>query len=241
MKLKTLFTLSLVICTVLSVTAQKRVQLDSQTTTTSYDFSDYDEIEVSGDFKVDLTVSGANESISLEANRNLMDYVEVTKEGRTLKFKLQGLWNYRGKMILNVDISTKGMVDTYRLSGDAVVNVINPIKSNSVKLSLKGDSVLSADVNADNLSLMAKSDSVLTLTGEVTTLEAKLSSDSLLKGKELTVANANLDLSGDSQAWVVATSTLSAVASGDSVLRYGGNPEVTRKVSTGDSEIYRMN
>ncbi len=241
MKRKIFVSLSLIICTVLAVSAQKRIQLDSETTTTTYDFSGYDTIEVSGDFKVDLTVDSSSNSFTLEANRNLMEYVDITQEGKTLKLDLKNLWNARGKMILDATISTTGMVDTYWLSGDAVVNVSNALKADAISLNLKGDSVLKADIDANDLNLQAKSDSAITLSGSVTTLDARLSSDSLLKGKELTISNADINLSGDSQAWIVATSSLSAVASGDSVLRYSGNPEVKKSVSTGDSEIYKVN
>lgn len=240
MKLTSFLSITLILCFSISMSAQQRLQLDSSTTTKSYNFSNYDTIEVSGDFDVDLNFSNGAESFELEANKNLMDYVEISQEGSTVRMKLKSFWNYKGKMILKVRMNTK-MVDTYLLSGDAIVNVNDPIKSNKVEMSLKGDSILKAEVEAEDLNIMSKSDSVLTLSGEVSSLNAKLSSDSILKGKDLTSENVKIDLSGDSQAWVNVTSTLSAMASGDSILRYGGNPDVKKSVTKSDSEIRRMN
>ncbi len=241
MKLKTSILSCLTLCLAIVVNAQERVHLNSKTTTTSYNFSNYDAFEVSGDFKVNLNFSNSEESISLEANNNIIDKVDIYKDGNTLKLKLKHNWNWKGRLILNVDISTKGMINTFKLSGDAVVKVNDAIRTNSLELMLKGDSILEAEIKTNELRLMAKSDSVVTLSGSVDKLEAHLSSDSLLKGKELTIENADLDLSGDSEAWIVVSETLSAVASGDSILRYAGNPNVKRSVATGDSEIHRMN
>ncbi len=170
-----------------------------------------------------------------------MDKVEIFKDGNTLRLNLKSNWNWKGKLILKVDISTKGMINDFKLSGDAVVRVNDPITSNSLSLMLKGDSIFEAEVKANELKLMAKSDSVVTLSGSVDNLDAQLSSDSILKGKELNTENAKLDLSGDSQARVNVSNSLIAAASGDSILRYGGNPDVKRSVTTGDSEIHRVN
>jgi len=241
MRLKSFIITGLVLCLTISVSAQKRLNLDSNTTTKTYSFSNYTALEVSGDFKINLNVSSSNEAIALEANSNLMDKIDIHKDGNTLVLKLKSMWNYRGNMILNVDINTKGMINDFALSGDAIVNVKNPITSNSVTLNLRGDSVLDANIKAKDVSLVAKSDSVVTLSGTIDTLDAKLSSDSLLKGKALTVNDVEINLSGDSQAWIIATSALSAHASGDSVLRYSGDPKVKVAISTGDSEIHRMN
>jgi hypothetical protein len=118
--------------------------------------------------------------------------------------------------------------------------VHDPINTNSLELYLKGDSVLDAKVKANELILMAKGDSIVSLSGSVGELNAQLASDSILNGKELSIVNADLYLSGDSQAWVDVSTSLSAVASGDSIVHYSGNPDVKRSSMTGDSEIHRM-
>jgi len=240
MKLKTLILSSLALCFSIITHAQERVHLNSKTTTTSYNFSDYSAIEVSGDFEISLNFSNSEESITLEANSNIMERVNIYKDGNTLMLKLKHNWNWNGKIILKVDISTKGMINNFKLSGDAVVRVHDPINTNSLELYLKGDSVLDAKVKANELILMAKGDSIVSLSGSVGELKALLASDSILKGKELSIENADLDLSGDSQAWINVSTSLSAVASGDSIVRYSGNPAVKRSSMTGDSEIHRM-
>ncbi len=141
MKLKTLILASLALCFSILSHAQERVNLNSKTTTTSYNFSGYDTIEVSGDFNINLNFSNSEESISLEANNNIMEKVEIFKDGSTLRLNLKHNWNWKGKLILNVDISTKGMINDFKLSGDAIVTVNDPITSNSLSLMLKGDSI----------------------------------------------------------------------------------------------------
>jgi len=243
MKLQSIILSVFLCCITFSLQAQNRLTLDSNTSTKSYDYSGYDAIAVSGDFKVNLTVGSSNESITVEANSNLMEHLDVYEDGNTLvlKFKRNWNWNFRGKMILNASISTRSMVSDYSLSGDAIVQVNNQIDANNVSMHLKGDSVLKANINAKALELMAKSDSYVTLNGTINSLDARLSSDSMLKGKELTVQDLEINLSGDSTAYVNVSESLIAEASGDSVLRYSGNPEVRRSKTTGDSDIRNVN
>lgn len=240
MKLSSIAISCLLFCTTVATTAQNRLNLSNTTVTKTFNFTDYTQLEVSGDFKVNLNFSNTSESITVEANSNLMDKVKVSKDGNTLHLKLESIWNIGGKMILNVNINSQRMIDHYQLSGDAVLTVNDPITANAVTLMLKGDSIMQAEVDAKSLKLMAKSDSIVKLSGTVENVDATLGSDSILKAENLIIAHTNINLSSDSQATINATTTLSAVASGDSILRYKGNPDVKKSIMTGDSEIHRM-
>jgi hypothetical protein len=214
----------------------QQVKLSSDTTTKSFDFSGYTKLNVTDDFNVNVTLSEGKEAITVKANSNLMDYVAVYKEGNTLFLKLKKNTWFKGKMILDVSISTK-MITDFAASGDAIVTLNTPLTTDTVHIDCKSDAVFNATINVDTLVLNAKSDAQIKLSGSAKTMKAHLKSDSEFKNIDFTIQDLTISLSGDSEAIVTVTNTLDATANGDSELRYAGNPSKVRQSSRGDSDI----
>ena len=235
MKSKSIIVCILTIFIGTHLTAQQ-VKLSSDTTTKSFDFSDYSKLDVASDFNVNLTLAAGEEAITVKANSNLMDYVAVYKEGNTLFLRLKKNTWFRGRMILDVDIST-AMITDFAASSDAIITLNTPLTTDTVRIDCKGDAIFKGTVTANNLSINGKSDAKITLSGAANTMTMNLKSDSEFVNKEFTVQNLTVTLSGDSKATLTVTDLLDATASGDSELRYAGNPSKVRQSSRGDSDI----
>lgn len=215
--------------------AQKPVKLSSDTTTKSFDYSGYTQLDVSSDFHVNVTL-GQEDAITVNANSNLMEYVHIYKEGNTLFLRLKKNTWFKGKMILDVTLSTN-MITDYNASSDAIVILDTPLKADTVRISCKGDAVFKGAITANTLLVNAKSDAQIKITGSAKTMNANLKSDSEFKNRDFTVQDLTIILNGDSEAVVTVTNTLDASASGDSELRYAGNPSKVRQSARGDSDI----
>lgn len=259
MNIKIAFIACLFFVTSQSIYAQRGIVLSKETTTKSYDYSNYTEIDVASDFHVNVDFSTSQETISVTANANLMDRVHIYKEGSTLYFRLKSFTNTRGKMILNVNLTTAAL-DSFIGSSDAVITVKDPINAKLVNISLRSDAIFDGDIQAQQLrvdlrsdavmnskldveqaNITARSDAKANVSGTIKQLDADLSSDSELKNRDLVIEDVRIQLSGDSDAWVRATKTLDATASGDSVLRYAGNPTIIKQRATGDADIVQVN
>ena len=214
----------------------QQVKLSSDTTTQSFDFSGYTKLDVTDDFNVNVTLSEGKEEITVKANSNLMDYVTVYKEENTLFLKLKKNTWFKGKMILDVSISTK-MITDFAAAADAIVTLNTPLTADTVQIDCKGDAIFNGTINVDRLVLNAKSDAQVKLSGSAKTMKANLKSDSEFKNKDFTIQDLTISLSGDSEAIVTVKNTLNATANGDSELRYAGNPSKVRQSSRGDSDI----
>ncbi|MEP0263498.1 head GIN domain-containing protein [Dokdonia sp.] len=216
--------------------AQLRVKLSSDIITKSFDFSNYTKLDVASDFKVNVNLSQGNEDITVKANSNLMQYVTVYKEGNTLFLRLNKNTWFKGKMVLDVAIST-AMITDYTASSDAVVMLQTPLTTDTARIDCKGDAIFEGVLNVDTLIVRAKSDAQVKVSGSAKTMKADLKSDSEFKNKDFTVNDLTISLNGDSQAIVTVTNTLNATANGDSELRYAGNPSKVQQRSRGDSDI----
>lgn len=236
-------TFFLFICATLitfSTQAQKITKLSNTTSTKTFEFDNYDTIDVSDDFKLTVTFSDKTSPITIEVNENIVQYVDVYKEGSTLYFRLKRKLSYtswRGNLILRATMSTTNNIDAFHVSSDATVELTNTLKNSNLSLDIKGDGVFNGKLNLDSFVLNAKSDAQINVAGKIDKMKAFLSSDAQLKASDLVVNDLEIELKSDSQARINVEGTLDALATSDSRLRYSGNPRVIRSKATGDAHI----
>ncbi|NER16634.1 head GIN domain-containing protein [Spongiivirga citrea] len=236
---------SLFICALLfsfNTQAQKITNLSRSTSTKTFEFDNYDAIDVSDDFKLTVSFSSKNSPITVEANDNIIQYVDVYKEGSTLYFRLKkrlGYTSWRGNLILRASLTTTN-IDAFYVSSDATVELTNTLSNSNLSLNIKGDGVFNGKLNVDNFELNAKSDAQVNILGKVATMKAYLSSDAQLKARDLVVNDLEIELKSDSQARIQVRNTIDAYATSDASLRYLGNPKVLRSKATGDAHIRSM-
>ncbi|MFP2994758.1 head GIN domain-containing protein [Spongiivirga sp. MCCC 1A20706] len=227
---------ALIICVNLA-NAQKR--LSAEISTKTFDYTTFEALNVSDDFKVNITFAATAKPVVVRANKNLMPYVHVEQDDNTLilNVKSNNFGSYwTGKEVLEAEI-TIPYIKAFNISGDAIVKTNGTLQTSKVSLNVKSDGVFSANLAVDKLMLNGRSDADIQLSGEVGTFNATIKSDTKLKAHNLTVKNLTINLSGDSDAEIKVTDTLYATASGDSYLKYYGNPKVIKEKATGDSDI----
>lgn len=235
-------------------TSWSRVVGSGSLDTQEKDFSDFTAIDVRNAFDVEITKSSSY-SISITADDNLFDYIEVSKTGDTLTIGLEWGYNYQS-VTLRAEIT---MPELYELefSGATHGTIVGFSSSHEFALVLSGASSLHmgdisvGDVEADisgasylNGNLTANGDatfvvsgaSTIELVGEADDLVATVSGASHLEMSEFPVHNAIINLSGASHSTVNLDGRLDAVVSGASHLLYIGNPTMgditTSDVST---------
>lgn len=206
------------------------------------DFGDFTAVEVGNAFDVEITKSSSF-SLSVTADDNLFDYIEVSKTGDTLTMGLKWGYNYQS-LTLRAEIT---MPELYELefSGATHGTIVGFSSSHEFVLVLSGASSLHmgdisvGDVEIDisgasylNGNLMASGDatfvvsgaSTVELVGEADDLVATVSGASFLELSEFPVHNAIVNLSGASHSTLNLDGRLDAVVSGASHLLYIGDP-----------------
>ena len=140
------------------VTAQKR--LSKEISTKTFDITSFSALNVSDDFKVNITFSPTAEPIVVRANKNLMEFVNVSLDGNTLVLDVNSnnvsSW-WTGKEVLEADIVVP-MIKAFTISGDAIVNTSGTLKTSSLSLNVKSDGVFKGNIDVDSLTLNGKSD-----------------------------------------------------------------------------------
>lgn len=192
-------------------------------------------IEVSNGFDVDLSV-GAEQSVTLRTDDNVVDLVDISVvDGDVLRI---GLVPRSGvsDATLHVDVSARQLTSIVG-SGGASVRINSELESERFHLGLSGGARIIGALDVADADLDLSGGAHATLTGSARRLVSKGQGASILEATTLQADDAVVDVSGASQANVAAAKTLSAAASGSSLVRYVGHPALVRQDVSGASSI----
>jgi hypothetical protein len=183
--------------------------------TRTFDFSDFTGVDVGGGFEVEITQSSSY-SVSVTADNNTFDYIDIYKADSTLTIGLKSGFSFH-----SVTLKTKiSMPNLYALvlSGGTQGTAREFTSTHDFSLVLSGGSSLELEGAASNLNLVATGGSRSDLS-------------------DFPVHNASVVLSGGSQAAINLDDTLDANLSGGSQLQYIGTPTMGDISVSGGSTI----
>ena len=198
---------------------------------------------------------GDTESLRIEAEDNLMEYLETEVRNGRLRIGTQDRVNPRNTKPVNYYLTVKGL-DTIviSLSGDIEAPDLEAERFSitiassgnlemgdleadtlTVKISSSGDVTMGV-LNADTLEVDIGSDGNLDIAGgEVKTQEVTIDSSGKYTAQDLASDEADVRLSSDGSATIWVQDNLKANLSSSDNLRYRGNPTVdATTTSSGD-------
>lgn len=183
--------------------------------------SDFSELEVGSAFKVDITRSDSFSAV-VTADDNVIDMVEVTQSGQTLRIGLKsGSYNhatYRASV---------GMPDFQRLQmADASVGMLTGFRPRTLDLGLLGASQLTGRLDGGQVRLAAQEASTVTLGGSADSVVLTASGASHANLGDLSANTARASLKEASSCTVNAKERLDADLRSASNLYYVGNPSL---------------
>ena len=200
--------------------------------------SGFDKILVTGAGRLVIT-QGDSESLSIETDDNLMEYIETKVEGNTLEigFTEDALFSSgRGQKALD---PTDGFIfritvislEEIAVSGAADIEV-EKLKTDQFDINLSGAGQVSVDdLNADHLSVFVSGAGDVNLAGKVETQVIRMSGFGRYQAFDLESQDADVTISGAGGANVWAIETLDVTISGAGDVKYYGNPSVTPSIS----------
>jgi hypothetical protein len=202
--------------------AGRRVRGSGNVTSQTRSVSGFRNIEVSG--AIDVYVKqDSSTSVRVEADDNILEYVQVHTDGSTLEIYTESGFRLRPSNKIKVYVSNREYEDL-SVSGASSIIGENEINSgNKVSLSVSGASDGRLVINAPKVSVEVTGASSADLRGKTKDLDAHASGASKIRGYELLAENADVDISGASHAEVYASVSLDGDASGASSVYYMGS------------------
>jgi hypothetical protein len=189
--------------------------------TEEYLFTDFSQLEI-GMFDAEVR-QGKGYSVVLKMDKNVLDHVQVTQEGETLRIGLDPSESYQMEDIhmraeismptltrLNMGLVEDGQITGFRSEDDLVIDLS--------KSSLRGE------VQAGDLEITAEVGCTVNLSGLAGDVTVKAAVDSDLDLSALECENAVVTAEVSSQVTVSPTGRLDAMARSNSKVWYIGDP-----------------
>jgi hypothetical protein len=169
----------------------------------------FDGIDVGGGMHVRLSI-GSPQSVTLEAEQNILDILDVVVSDGTLSIDNR---------------------DSYSTSKGVTLTIVVP-ELTAVSLSGGADGRVTA-LNADRLTVDVSGGAQLDVTGEVTSLDVTASGGGKAYLDTLSAQTVTIDASGGAQARIKASERVTGDASGGASVRVTGDASVNVSVSGG--------
>lgn len=212
-----LLALSILACQVGGLGGSTTISGSGNVVSQDFDLTDFDQVDISHAFNVDIT-QGESYSVIVRVDDNLVEYLQVVKQGNALKIGLKPNFGFTVRnTTLNAEV-TMPFLTRLEASGssDVTASGFDSDQAFRVRLSGASSAVLSGSA------------------GEVT-VDASGSSDADLA--EFLVGDARVDASGSSSVTVNVSGRLDVDASGSSDVFYLGNPTLGSIDTSGGSSV----
>ncbi len=198
----------------------------------------FDKVDVSHAFKVDIS-QGQAFSVVIRIDDNLVQYLEVVKQGGTLKIGLKPGRSYNTRKITMEAEVTMPELSGLELSGASQGAITGFESSKTLNVDLSGASHLRGDVEAGDAWFDVSGASQMNLTGSAEDVVINASGASQVDLSAFPVADAHVDASGASKATVNPSGQLDVGASGASQVYYVGSPTLGNIDTSGASSVNR--
>jgi hypothetical protein len=181
---------------------------------------DFNEVRGSAGLDVYLT-QGAENKIVVEADENLLEYIETNiEEGKLHVTTSENIGRSKAKKVY---VTFKAINSVEASSGaDVVVNSV--LKSQNISLKSSSGANLKVEVFTQELIAKTSSGADLEVSGKASSLNADASSGSELDAKELLVINCNAESSSGAEVTVNVKEKLETNVSSGGDINYYGNP-----------------
>jgi hypothetical protein len=226
-----------VLCAVLVLRGWPGVLIGSgNLETEQYAFGNFTRVEISSAFEFEIKQSSSY-SINVTADDNVIDCVQVSQDGPTLKIRLETVSGLR-LVTLRASV-TIPQLHGLTVSGASHGTVSGFSSTEDLDITVSGASRITGDITADDIAFDVSGASTIQLEGSADKMVAAVSGASRFNLADFAVNDVDVNISGASTGTVNLDGTLDANVSGASTLFYIGEPVMGTISVSGASTLTR--
>jgi hypothetical protein len=199
-------------------------------------FTGFDRVEAGHVFQVEIN-QGEDFSVIVRVDDEVKEFVQVTKQGNTLKLGLKPDRTYTFKNVTLEATITMPELTGVSLSGASHAQVTGFKSAKDLNLDISGTSSMEGDIEASAVTCELSGSSTINLDGSTNDLVVNASGGSIVKLSEFSTADADIEANGASTVTVNVNGTLDANASGASRVYYVGAPTLGTVNTSGAASI----
>lgn len=213
----------------------KKITGNGKLITENRSLSDYDKIDVAGSFEVKL-VKGKEGAISINADENLMEYLETEIENGHLKIQPKKDYQLKSTKTIVITVSFE-MIDAISLAGSGNVRSADVLNATNLNLNLVGSGEINLPVSTKNLTSHIAGSGNIKLSGNSDVFRSEIAGSGNLEGYDLKATASHINIAGSGNMKIHAVSEIHANIAGSGNVIYSGNPTIEKSKSVGSGLI----
>lgn len=212
----------------------ERISGNGNITTKQQNVGSFNAVDVGGAIEVHVKQDAA-QSVKIETDENLVQYIEVYTEGNTLKIHPRNGINLDPSRDVIIYVSAPAF-KAIGVSGASKIIGDNAISGNDgLTIDASGASKIMIELDGGSVGGDVSGASSINLKGQVSKVDFQASGASHINAFDLVADEAIADVSGASSMEITANKNLKAEASGASHVRYKGSANVNSNTSGASS------
>ena len=188
----------------------------------------FTEVTADGPFIVYLQ-EAANTAVTINAEDNLMQFIETYVSGNTLHIKLKK--NVQLHFIEDIKIYLKSPVyNAVNYSGNGFVQSIDTLHTDRFSCTINGVNNATLAIITPRLEIALNGNGHVDLSGSTDNYICKIKEDGAIGGLNLTCADASIDIDGSGRQTLSVSRKLDVSIQGSGNVRYRGDPSVNKDI-----------
>ncbi len=215
-----------------------KIKGNGNVTTEQRTVSPFDKIKITGVFTVYLS-QGDTESVKVEIDDNLQQYVDVHNSGQTLILSIKKGVDFGKTTENNIYVTLKD-IDRLDISGVCTVKTQTALNCNNLELKVSGVANGELELYCDQLNVGLGGVSNLDITGKTKDFNVKKDGVGSLNAADMKAQNATVRNSGVGSVSVYASEELALNNSGVGSIKYSGDANIKSLNSQGVGRIKKV-
>jgi hypothetical protein len=189
---------------------------------------------------IDIIASQGNYNIKIEADQNLLQYVETNIENGRLIVRFKdgiSLMHFNGAKVY----ATAPELNAFETHGSGNISSQGKISDkNKIDIAISGSGDIQLELDCPEIKTGTHGSGNITLSGETKNLSSRTSGSGNVKAANLKAESVKVSIHGSGDTEVFASESLAADISGSGDVHYKGAPKVNTSVH-GSGSVTKMN
>jgi hypothetical protein len=208
----------------------KQVRGNGELTTDQRSVGSFDAVESFGSFNIEVS-TGNDNTVKVEADENLLPYIETYTDGSTLKIKTKSGYSLRPRVRIRVIVAAPNFTSIVT-NGSGNVNGQNKIvSSDDLNLEVNGSGNIDVDVEAESVESRISGSGNISLTGTAKKAENSIHGSGNIRAGNMQTEESKVEIAGSGDVQVHATSLLDVNIMGSGGVNYKGSATVNSRIA----------
>lgn len=176
-------------------------------------------------------VSSGSQSVKIEAEDNLLPYIETYVDGSVLHVDTKENFWLRPSRQIKIYVSSPDFKSIHSYGSGDITGLSKITDSSKLELGVNGSANIKMDVNAPDIDAEISGSGDINLSGETKTFNGEIRGSGNVKAMDLKSEDATVKIYGSGNADVFASVKLDVHVAGSGDVHYKGNPQVSSSIA----------